>query len=100
MRIIKTSNYKTSQQNRFVRIIPSNEGENLYDISVSSYKNRNLGGQVLKGDLTLEEAERQASEWAQRWGYELIKEDLSTRSNYDRWLKNKNTNIPVNNMGF
>ncbi len=94
MKVIKTKNHKQAQVKGYVRVQPSDSGEGLYDVSVSTYKNPNLGGQGLKSGLFLQEAKKIAAKLVEKWGYKLVKEDLSTNQRYNKWLdegRNKQT---------
>ena len=97
MKILKTANYKKASQG-YLRIAPSDSGENLYNLSISNHSNPNLGGQVIASDLTSDEVEMKAQELSDKWDYEIIREEQSTSQRYDSWLDTNKQNKTVPTM--
>lgn len=71
---------------KYLRIQPMDKSEGMYEIVISLNEKSNLGGQVIKTNLPLEEAKRQAKEWSELWGYPIVETDKSTRQKYNEWL--------------
>lgn len=71
---------------KYLRIQPMDKAEGMYEIVISLNEKSNLGGQVIKTNLPLEEAKRQAAEWSELWGYPIVETDKSTRQKYNEWL--------------
>lgn len=90
MKIFKTANYKKiAQVKGYIRVSPSDIGEG-YKVSISVHREPGRGDQVLKENVSLEEAGGLANRWKKEWGYEIINESKSTNNRYDQFVK-KNT---------
>lgn len=79
--------YKEANTRHFIRLKPS-DTSGLYKLSVSNFEQPWGGGQILKTNLSLDEAQSLGQEWAKKWGYEYVEDEKSSNQYYNDWLNN------------
>ena len=88
MKVLKTKKFAENESMRYIIVQPTDNG--TYEISLSLDTGGRLGGQVMKTNLSLEDAKMQAQEWSKKWGFQVVEKDKSTSRVYQDWLNGHN----------